>query len=570
MASTTSTALVPYVSKIPAPTKQQPVGHKADGPILKPVKACHLNLPANPDLQNLVQSIQDRASYHALVIKNTSSLADQGLLQLAANETKTPVYHADLSRVVLLSERAKVTARLLHELQRVDRRGPATLLISWDQALAQIPLAEMQDAVSRIHRARPDVKIIISTPRTTLSALGNDLEIRDLARSGWNAEDVGITKQVEQALQKAEVALSAVEAKPLLRGLPPSDVSAVLHHARILGQRRHPDAPKASQVTLGELRSAIQDLRDTERNVAQQLKATDLTPGEALQFAKSFLKPTSDSTTLKDTIVGTAPGILSFIRFMKNFERYKKLVPKASKTLLMKGPPGTGKTTLAAALASELGYPLFVPESSKLVDAHMGASANNVYKLFDGLAEYARMNNTPVILFIDEIDSMLTARGGVGTRNIDREYGRVVNAFNEKLDGICSAESRDNIIVVAATNLAANLDDAILRRFHNKVEVGLPDESTLTGIFSLHLGKCASAVTDAQVRNIVHGVFSKKYKFSGADAALAVEKAGLHAGDADREEITEEDLRFGVETLHTEKQKKPEQELPESAQSMFL
>ena len=156
------------------------------------------------------------------------------------------------------------------------------------------------------------------------------------------------------------------------------------------------------------------------------------------------------------------------IEFLKDPHRFQRLGGRIPKGVLMVGPPGTGKTHLARAVAGEAGVPFFSISGSDFVEMFVGVGASRVRDLFE-----QGKTNAPCLIFVDEIDAVGRHRGaGIGGGHDERE--QTLNQLLVEMDGF---ESNDGVILIAATNRPDVLDPALLRpgRFDRRVVVDLPD-----------------------------------------------------------------------------------------------
>merc|ERR1712070_492392 len=167
------------------------------------------------------------------------------------------------------------------------------------------------------------------------------------------------------------------------------------------------------------------------------------------------------------------------VSFLKEPERYTLVGAKIPKGVLLVGPPGTGKTLLAKAIAGEAGVPFFSISGSEFVEMFVGVGASRVRDLFKKAKE-----NTPCLIFIDEIDAVGRQRGvGYGGGNDERE--QTLNQLLTEMDGF---EGNSGIILIAATNRPDVLDAALSRpgRFDRQVIVDYPDLKGRQGILEVH------------------------------------------------------------------------------------
>lgn len=205
------------------------------------------------------------------------------------------------------------------------------------------------------------------------------------------------------------------------------------------------------------------------------------------------------------------------VDFLKAPEKYQRLGGKIPKGVLLVGPPGTGKTMLAKAVAGEAEVPFFSLSGSDFVEMFVGVGAARVRDLFE-----QGKKNSPCIIFIDEIDAVGRHRGaGIGGGNDERE--QTLNAMLVEMDGFSATEG---VILIAATNRPDVLDPALLRpgRFDRQVTVPLPDIKGREYILNVHMKKVPLGA-DVKATVIARGTPG----FSGADLANLVNEAALMA-----------------------------------------
>lgn len=172
-------------------------------------------------------------------------------------------------------------------------------------------------------------------------------------------------------------------------------------------------------------------------------------------------------------------------------ETYRRYHLKPGGNILLEGPPGTGKTTFAKAAACEVNLPFIIVDCNALVDCYIGNTGKNIDKLFAEVRRFVKEQNTAVILFCDEFDSIAKARTGD-----DKTAAEAVPSLIRQLDGFDTDNA--NIIILAATNIKEALDPAILSRFSNNIFIPLPDEIARRLIFESKLKKCG--ISDADLR----------------------------------------------------------------------
>ena len=201
---------------------------------------------------------------------------------------------------------------------------------------------------------------------------------------------------------------------------------------------------------------------------------------------------------------------------LKNPEAFARLGIRAAKGFLLYGPPGTGKTLLAKAVAKEAEANFISMKSSDLLSKWYGESEQQIARMFSRARSVA-----PCVVFIDEIDSLVPARGsGQGEPQVT---GRVVNTILAEMDGL---EELQSVIVIGATNRPTLVDPALLRpgRFDELVYVGTPDAKGREQILGIHAAKMPLA-KDVDFKDIA----AKTERFTGADLEDVVRRAGLNA-----------------------------------------
>jgi len=201
---------------------------------------------------------------------------------------------------------------------------------------------------------------------------------------------------------------------------------------------------------------------------------------------------------------------------MKNPEAFHRLGIRPAKGFLLYGPPGTGKTLLAKAVAKEAEANFISMKSSDLLSKWYGESEQQIARMFRRARAVA-----PCIIFIDEIDSLVPARGSGG--NEPQVTGRVVNTILSEMDGL---EELQSVVVIGATNRPMLVDPALLRpgRFDELVYVGTPDKEGREHILKIHTRDMPMAKDVDLVM-----VASKTNRFTGADLEDVVRRAGLNA-----------------------------------------
>jgi cell division protease FtsH len=225
------------------------------------------------------------------------------------------------------------------------------------------------------------------------------------------------------------------------------------------------------------------------------------------------------TTTFADVAgyFGVKQEISEVVEFLKNPARYKDIGALIPKGILLVGPPGTGKTMLARAVAGEAGLPVFSVSGSDFMEMFVGVGASRVRDLFATARKQA-----PSIVFIDEIDSIGRKRGaGVGGGHDERE--QTLNQMLNEMDGF---DPTEGVVVIAATNRPDVLDPALLRpgRFDRQIVVPLPDLEERLPILQVH-AKNKPLDPTVSLDMVARGTPG----MSGADLANLVNEAALHA-----------------------------------------
>ena len=263
---------------------------------------------------------------------------------------------------------------------------------------------------------------------------------------------------------------------------------------------------------------------------------------QALSFGKSRARlygNEKDRITFSDVANTTEAKqdleeIVEFLKYPKKFEGVGAKIPKG---VLLVGPPGTGKTMLARAVAGEANAPFFSISGSEFVEMFVGVGASRVRDLFTKAKK-----NAPCIIFIDEIDAVGRRRGsGMGGGHDERE--QTLNQILVEMDGF---EQGVNVIVLAATNRSDVLDPALLRpgRFDRRVNIELPDRPARKEILAVHFKDKPIA------KNVdLDSLAAKSAGSSGADLANIANEAAILAARHNRKVIENEDVVSAFEKV---------------------
>ena len=258
-------------------------------------------------------------------------------------------------------------------------------------------------------------------------------------------------------------------------------------------------------------------------------------PKGAFSFGKSRAKLVSEDRpkiTFKD-VAGAEEAkteLQEIIEFLKDPRKFQRLGGRIPKGVLLVGPPGTGKTYMAKAVAGEADVPFFSMSGSDFVEMFVGVGASRVRDLFE-----QGKNHAPCIIFIDEMDAVGRHRGaGIGGGHDERE--QTLNQLLVEMDGF---ESKEGVILIAATNRPDVLDPALMRpgRFDRQVVVDLPDVKGREGILRVHTRNVPLA-KDVDIKILARGTPG----LSGADLENLVNEAALLASRQDRSRVIMQDF----------------------------
>ena len=237
-------------------------------------------------------------------------------------------------------------------------------------------------------------------------------------------------------------------------------------------------------------------------------------------------------------------SLSEIVDYLHNPEKYTEAGASMPKGILLVGPPGTGKTMLAKAVAGEANVPFFSISGSEFVEMFVGMGASKVRDLFKQAREKA-----PCIVFIDEIDAIGQKRsGGVNGGNDERE--QTLNQLLTEMDGF---EGNNGVIILAATNRPESLDPALTRpgRFDRRVPVELPDLAGREAILKVHAKKIKTA-DDVNFHTIARMASGA----SGAELANIINEAALRAVRNGRTIVNQADLEESIEVVIAGYQKK--------------
>jgi len=250
-------------------------------------------------------------------------------------------------------------------------------------------------------------------------------------------------------------------------------------------------------------------------------------------------KPRGEKVTFKDIadLEEAKEEIKEVVDFLKNPKKFWKMGARIPRGVLLVGPPGTGKTMLARAVAMESGVPFFSIVGSAFVELFVGVGSARVRSLFE-----TAKKNQPSIIFIDELDAIGKIRTpGIGGGHEERE--QTLNQILAEMDGF---ERETGVIVIAATNKPEHLDPALLRpgRFDRRIVLDLPDVKGREAILRIH---CREKPLTLDV-NLTE-VAERTPGFSGADLANLVNEAAILAARRNKKQISQDELLESIEKV---------------------
>jgi len=272
------------------------------------------------------------------------------------------------------------------------------------------------------------------------------------------------------------------------------------------------------------------------------IKQLQVGGNKAFTFGKSRAKLVTDSSkkvTFEDVagVDEAKEELKEIIEFLKDPQKFQRLGGRIPKGVILIGPPGTGMTLLAKAVAGEANVPFFSISGSDFVELFVGVGASRVRDLFDQAKKHA-----PCLIFIDELDAVGRERGaGLGGGHDERE--QTLNQLLVEMDGF---DPNEGIIVIAATNRPDILDPALLRpgRFDRRIVVNKPDVKGREEILKVHTRKVPLA-PDVDLKLLAKTTPG----FSGADLANMVNEAALNAARNNQKFVTMKDFEFAKDKV---------------------
>ena len=340
------------------------------------------------------------------------------------------------------------------------------------------------------------------------------------------------------------------------------------------GERFKVDIPEQDPELIKELRTNVTDFKITHGNVFMSNLLPSLISslvfigllwlffwrgsaqggGKLLSFGKSRARLMGEEklrVTFNDVagVDEAKEELMEVVEFLKEPKKFQKLGGKMPKGVLLVGPPGSGKTLLAKAVAGEADVPFFSISGSDFVEMFVGVGASRVRDLFEQAKRSAKQFQKGCIIFIDEIDAVGRQRfAGIGGGHDERE--QTLNALLVEMDGF---NTQEGVILVAATNRPDVLDPALLRpgRFDRIVVIDRPDIIGREAILKVH-ARNVKVDKDVDLKRIA----KQASGFSGADLANLINEAALLAARRNKQTVTMKDMDEAIERIWMGPEKK--------------
>lgn len=294
------------------------------------------------------------------------------------------------------------------------------------------------------------------------------------------------------------------------------------------------DLLKVSKCLEPKLRGDIQRQQNDMRALVER---SGNKPAEKHKDDPSNIELLEQIESMEDSFssvyAGAVPsGIEDLMKFLKlPEETVKEFCPDHKQTVLFYGPTGTGKTTLAHAIAVDSGFRFFKLVPSRVASKFIGESEKNLGKIFERLSRFVNETDEKIVLFIDEIDSLLTSRGGKQS-NVSDFNSKVAAVFLEYFGEGSHAEKKKflrNIVLIGATNSKEEIPANVLGRFSYKVKMPNPSAEVRLEILKFHLGKLDSSRVKMSEEDLERVAFDLMEGFSARQITHIVSKAALKA-----------------------------------------
>ncbi|NBX25635.1 MAG: ATP-dependent zinc metalloprotease FtsH [Planctomycetes bacterium] len=381
--------------------------------------------------------------------------------------------------------------------------------------------------------------MIVTSSASRGKELGSWQEFMVLAREG-HLEPGSVTMQAERVTAEVKADTKGFGDLPRMVSVPIAPTA----HAKYMSDLDAADIPYRVNMATGAFSQVLLTILPTLIILgvlwillSRSMRGAGGGPGGMLGGFGRSRHRVSTKETVQTTFADVAgideakEEVTEIVEFLKNPKRFQKLGGRIPRGVLLEGPPGCGKTLLAKAIAGEADVPFFSISGSDFVEMFVGVGASRVRDLFKQAKD-----NSPCIIFLDEIDAVGRRRGGGFSSGGHDEREQTLNAILVEMDGF---EASDQVIVIAATNRVDVLDPALTRpgRFDRAVAVQLPDVAGRRQILGVHARKVKMGA-DVDLDKLARST----PMFSGADLAAIINEAAILATMANKDAIEMTDL----------------------------
>ena len=297
-----------------------------------------------------------------------------------------------------------------------------------------------------------------------------------------------------------------------------------------------------------QISSNIEETENSDSSVVNSVMSMLATKSFLEEFKPDESSPKGFSSVagMTDLKRDLEEGIIQFVQNPEqsklDFEEYGKTIPKG---LLLYGPPGCGKTYITQALASEIQFPMYMLNISKMGSHYINMTSKNLKSAFDEAIKIAEKTDRPCILFMDEIDSIGFDRNSRMEPDDLKQVATMLQAMD--------AAKNSNVIIIGATNKFNLLDPAIRRRFDNRVFVDVPDNESIKSLLEKTLYPMRKAEALLSSPDDIDAIAKKLNGYSNDSICKITRSAALNAMRRNRADISVEDFSKAIETTTEEK-----------------
>ncbi|HET6343751.1 MAG TPA: hypothetical protein VFH51_02415, partial [Myxococcota bacterium] len=429
----------PSVTAAPHPKRRRDTRNKkataSEAPkVLERVEAGAAPHVTTPQLANLRRALRDQdaaSPYSAVLVKSATESAAEVLKAVVADAVGDPTYAFRIDKDLKGEAAAEKLAEVQSDLERLGKKV-AALTLFWDhespgaapsgglQLLLGGALSGSEDeddeddeseaeggpswpeqvsrAVAALHKAAPDVKVVILTQAKALgssSALG-ECEVFDADALGWDADKDGFEHRAEALGRRFNVSVPTAALSEALRPVGYGQLQSVLQYAQVLGKRKAHEAGLAEppQAGLSEVQEAVASFKLRNHGASSKDVEKLLVPTRGADFVHSSVE--------------VPAGLRDFCAVLADFPAYQAVNADATKSLIIWGEDNDAKLTLAKALAGELDAPLCMPPQSEVPELLVEKGGRGIRKILDSLNEYAETRHTTALLYLGDVDALLS------------------------------------------------------------------------------------------------------------------------------------------------------------------